>query len=387
MVLYTANKDNSFTVDYRTVTYVIDQEQLVIILNLNKQLIVDDTNEYPYYNKNNKKHDLIEILFNTKKGNLVSIFKNNNCCDLRRDNVTFYHEYHRKITDTWDVKDYIQGHYNTAGKDAFTIKNPIWITSDDEYLMFCDPNNVCKLCKGAYDLIKQYEETNKHKITFYCTSEGYIGSSSKLYIHQIIMDYYRKGKGTKHGSVDHINRDKCDNRLCNLRIASHENQQLNKIGRIPGTKRVRNKNAKPLPEGLTQDMMPKYVGYYTDCYDKEKGQHREFFKLVGHPKIDKPIYSSKSAKFTMLQKLEEIKTKLYNIENNFVEENPNGLPQYYRIHQFRDAPHISYEKRTDGKRYGLTMKLKEGVEIGRELERFNEKLHSKYPDLSASVDN
>ena len=195
------------------------------------------------------------------------------------------------------------------------------------------------------------------------------------------MNHYGNGKGTKNGSVDHINRDILDNTYNNLRIGTHEVQQANKIGSIEGTKRKRSKSAKPLPEGLLQEMMPKYVGYYSECYNKEKGIYREFFKIEGHPKIEKPVYSSKSGKFTIFEKLEAIKEKLENIENDIVIEDPDKLPQYYRISIVRNAPHMHYEKRTDGKRYGMNMKLKPGVEIAVELERLNRKLYEKFPEL------
>ena len=57
-------------------------------------------------------------------------------------------------------------------------------------------------------------------------------------------------------------------------------------------------------------MLPKYVVYYRECYNKEKNLWREFFKIEKHPGLTKPIASSKSKKFTIQEKLEEIKEKL-----------------------------------------------------------------------------
>ena len=45
------------------------------------------------------------------------------------------------------------------------------------------------------------------------------------------------------------------------------------------TKRARKHNARPLPKGLTQEMLPKYVVYYHECYNKERQLFREFFKI------------------------------------------------------------------------------------------------------------
>ena len=75
-------------------------------------------------------------------------------------------------------------------------------------------------------------------------------------------------------------------------------------------KRARKSNAQPLPDGLTQEMMPKYVVYYNECYNKEKGLFRDFFKIEKHPKIKKPIIGTKSKKYTIEQKLNQIKEKL-----------------------------------------------------------------------------
>ena len=132
------------------------------------------------------------------------------------------------------------------------------------------------------------------------------------------MNYYGNGKGTINGSVNHKNRNRLDNRLDNLEVSSHQQQQSNKIGTIEGTKRKRKSNAKPLPEGLTQDMMPKYVVYYKEIYNKEKQLTREFFKIEKHPKLTKPLTGSKSNKLTIFQKLESITQKLQELDTTLL---------------------------------------------------------------------
>ena len=88
------------------------------------------------------------------------------------------------------------------------------------------------------------------------------------------------------------------------------------------SKRVRKSNAIKLPPQINESMIPKYVVYYKECYNREKMLFREFFKIEKHPKItNKRVYtSSKSNKINILDKLEQIKTILENIENNFHEE-------------------------------------------------------------------
>ena len=45
------------------------------------------------------------------------------------------------------------------------------------------------------------------------------------------------------------------------------------------SKRNRKSNAIKLPDGITENMIPKYVVYYKECYNKEKKLYREFFKI------------------------------------------------------------------------------------------------------------
>jgi hypothetical protein len=83
------------------------------------------------------------------------------------------------------------------------------------------------------------------------------------------------------------------------------------------TKRSRKSTAVKLPPELTESMIPKYVVYYRECYNREKLLFREYFKIERHPMVKtKRLYiSSKSTKIHILDKLQQIKTILYNIEN------------------------------------------------------------------------
>ena len=103
------------------------------------------------------------------------------------------------------------------------------------------------------------------------------------------------------------------------------------------TKRARKHNARPLPEGLTQEMLPKYVVYYHECYNKERQLFREFFKIEKHPKLIKPIIGSKSNKFTWKQKLVTIKERLQKLND---EGKENITPDS------KTPPDIHYENST-----------------------------------------
>ena len=382
---YIYNKnENYFKLQYdNNINIIINPEQLINILNSKKIWKFDESNKYPYYINNYKQLTILQFLFNFKANNIIYKFKNGNKYDLREKNVKIFHEYHNIISKKYKIKQYIQGHYTNNGKDAYIVKNPIWVTENNDYLMYCEKNTICKLCVKSYNIIKKYEIDNKIKLTFYKHSNNYILSNNNLYIHQIITNCFGNGKGTINKSVDHIDRNKLNNIFVNLKIATFKEQQNNRKGSLNGTKRNRQYNAKSLPEGITQNMMPKYIYYCKECYNKEKQLYREFFRIEKHPKLNiKCISSSKSSKLTIHEKLEQIKKKLYNLENDIIEENPNKLPQYYSIQNFRNAPHLTYDRRVEDKRYNLRMKMKSDKTQDEELTRFNEKLRKKYTDLN-----
>ena len=226
------------------------------------------------------------------------------------------------VKKKYNVINIINGHVKKTGQDAGKEKNRIWEIEEFENtysLMYCEPDAFIKLCKESYKKILNFEKShnNSNKITWFKMTNGYIActfeNDKQLYMHQIIMDCYGNGKGTKNISVDHIDQDPTNNMLSNLRIATREEQEQNSKGIIEGTKRARKHNAKPLPEGLTQEMMPKYVVYYNECYNKAAQLYREFFKIEKHPQLDKTWVSSKSNKVDLMTKLESVKNILASL--------------------------------------------------------------------------
>jgi hypothetical protein len=260
------------------------------------------------------------FLYKFKENNVKYIFNNNNYFDLRRSNVNYYHIYHDKIISNYTVKQYIPGHYSKNGVDPYYMKNPMWKIEENEneyLLMYCEKDTICKLCNKSYQKILDFEnnENNGKKITFHKHSNGYILSSNKsLFIHQIITGCYGNGKGTKNISVDHIDKNPLNNTFENLRIATREEQQQNSKGIKEGTKRERKTGAKPLPEGITQNMMNKYVVYYEDYADKEKKRLRQYFKIEKHPKLDKIFIGSKSNMVSIQEKLKQINKIVVDLE-------------------------------------------------------------------------
>ena len=277
------------------------------------------------------------------------------------------------------------GVYIRAGKFAGTYKNFCYLIENTEtkekyYKMTCNPDNTkCTILSiEDMELIKNYKP---YRPVFSLHSNGYSfgkepDTKKQIYLHSFVIKNMNPNDeriNDKKYSIDHINRIRLDNRRVNLRWATQSIQNSNQ------NKRNRKKTAKPLPEEITQDMIPKYVYYCKECYNKEKQLFREFFRIEKHPKQEKTISSSKSSKLTILEKLEKIKEKLYNLENNI--EVKRELPPYYTIQNFRNAPHLTFDRRIHDKRYNLKMKMKENKSLTDELERFNEKLKKKYPNL------
>jgi len=314
---------NCGIIEYNDKKYYVDIDDRDNIINFNKKFIFNSISDlYPSYNYNEQKINYLMFLYNFKENNVNYIFKNGNPFDLRRNNVYFYHIFHEQIIKNYNVKEYIPGHYSKNGVEPYNMKNPIWIINENgrEYLlMYCEKDTICKLCQESYKKIIEYENNYNEgkKLTFHKHSNGYILSSNKsLFMHQIITGCYGNGKGTKNISVDHIDRNPLNNSWENLRIATREEQEQNSKGIAKGTKRARKTSAKPLPEGITHDMMRKYVVFYQDYADKDKQRLRQYFKIEKHPKLEKIWVGCKSNTISIQEKLNQINKIVDDLDNN-----------------------------------------------------------------------
>jgi hypothetical protein len=81
-------------------------------------------------------------------------------------------------------------------------------------------------------------------------------------------------------------------------------------------KRERKHNAQSLPPGITHNMMKKFVVYYREMTYLKSGkqQPREYFKVESHPKLSKPWVSSKSAKISLVEKLNHANQVVADLE-------------------------------------------------------------------------
>jgi hypothetical protein len=189
------------------------------------------------------------------------------------------------------------------------------------------------------------------------------------------MNFFGQGKGTKDLSIDHIDRNPLNNSFSNLFIASRKEQEKNCTGIMENTKRARKKNAKPLPDGLTHEMMPKYVVYYQDFADKEKTKERQYFKIEKHPKLEKIYISSKSNNKTLMEKLQEVKDILHKLDNDIPIISPEKpYPTGLRI---KDGIMI-FDRRINDKRYNMKGKMNSSKSEEENITEFMKKVNEKY---------
>ena len=365
---------------------LIDNTSIPNIINLKTIYDFDnfELKDNNWYVKNIKLH---KFLFSDKEYDYIE-FKNNNKTDFRLSNVNL------KLYDIEEPKN-VQilekgKHIKiTEGKFSGQIRNMYWKVKDKNsnlyYLMSCKDLNkntvYFKFDINSLDKVLNAYEGKRH--VWHSDKNGYVkttyidsnGIKINRYLHQHLMNYYGNGLNKNTKTIDHINRDKLDNRLSNLRLATQSEQNINT------DKRKRKKDAKDLPDCLTQDMIPKYVVYYNECYNKEKELYREFFKIEKHPKYDGSICGSKSNKVSIQDKLKEIKEFLKNIdENKDIIKEEKKLPVGIRLKVLDNSEQLILDCKINNTRYGLKMKCNNSKTFDENYQMFKNKVIEKYPN-------
>lgn len=218
-----------------------------------------------------------------------------------------------------------EGIVNSRGQKAGIEQNWGYHAKDSDgkdcILMYCNP--------GVYviaDSLDGLRMIHEKQVSWYCMKTGYVGCHAEregvktcLTMHQVIMNHDGYGKGGP--SIDHINRNKLDNRRANLRITTQSIQNENR------DKVARHRTAKGLPEDI-QEELPKFVVYYKEKVSSDST--REFFSVEGHPlqklKEEKVINSqtnqltsrrwatTKSNKVSILDKLKQAKSYVAELD-------------------------------------------------------------------------
>ncbi len=294
-----------------------------------------------------------------------------------------------RVSVLFDIISYMGGHRSNTGKSANYLKNPKWrcvrrADGLETIVMYCETDALCLLCDEALQKIRDNEiDMNENKkVSWYISGNGYIQgrvAGKALALHQVLTGVFGNGKGTSKVSIDHIDRDPLNNRLDNLRIADRKTQEQNSKGIAPGTKRERQSNARPLPEGITHDMLRKYVVYYLNTYNKEKGLTREYFTVEHHPLLERPWESSKSKEVSIMDKLAAANKVAEDLDNGILPTKPERtLPKYFRFGIRNGQTAITFERRTKECRYNTEYLVPEDEDFQESLKKIQENIATKY---------
>ena len=153
-------------------------------------------------------------------------------------------------------------------------------------------------------------------------------------------------------------------------------------------KRERKQTAQILPPGITHNMMKKFVVYYREMVYLKNGKQipREYFKVESHPKLIKPWVTSKSAKVSLLEKLNDANEYVMNLSaNTSTSTSATELPKYTMLRVVRDTPtatilSLVYDRKDklNGFRWTCSHTFSSPTTTAVALEHLQDKLREKY---------
>ena len=309
----------------------------------------------------------------------------------------------KSLHDRYHVIKEFKGFIQMDGIDTGKIKNPYLLVQDKEtnetfYIMICHPNACTFISEESIDRVLE------QKSSWYQQSNGYISGKIKfdinsnkidtkaIYLHQLIMDHYGNTLTKGNLTVDHINQNKLDNRLTNLRLATQSEQNENT------GKRNRNFNAQPLPNSIEGIQLPKFVIYYTEVMNRgtENEYVREYFRVEKHPALNmsgkKFESTSKSMNVSITEKLEEAKKIIKLLDEYYLtyknnNDKPvftkyeNKLPKYVTLAESKRTENkkvLTFDKKVGTKRENLKHTFDSDADLEENMDIFRVKVFNKY---------
>jgi hypothetical protein len=331
------------------------------------------TNLWMAHSNRGTKRYLLQLLypeFNTKK----VVFKNENINDYRRENIKFIVKkvLVPEFIEPDNILQYGDPVMIDAGKYAGHWRNMYWLVECDETKYYIMDVEGGKFKFNVDDLQKVLHipdfEIDKRPI-WYIGNNGYIMTSQKnkyKYLHHLITGHNGNGQGIT--SIKHLNKDKLDNRKENLEIFTNIKKEK---------------------------VLPKHVTYYNVCYNKKNNSYHQFYRIEGHPQLNKIWSSSKSKTITIEQKLKDTLNKLNEL-NKLDELNKLNkttvtadkiFPKYIFTSTMKNKLQLVLDHKTSDIYYNCKMVMKTN-DMDNELNKFMERIKIKYgPEFVDYINN
>lgn len=174
------------------------------------------------------------------------------------------------------------------------------------------------------------------------------------------------------------NQDFLDFREKNIQILTEE--EINQ-------KQASSRRTKELPDELKNVILPKYV-YFSE--ETTSGGTRQYFRIEKHPNLEKTWSSTKSSKYTILEKLEQTKQKLKEIDGNAEEDShlqilgkPTiKLPKYVQAtYDNNNNPiRLVYDRKLNGMRQSIRMKYNNSKTLEDNISDLMQQFNEKYSE-------
>ena len=211
---------------------LIDTEFLQNIYSGNYKSCNWKTDENGYFYVSNKSNSNNRIfLFSTIRKDLVDPeavkFKNENIHDYRLSNLGLKSE--TDLPSNFKIIKSFEGYKPSSGPFAGKYLNPYWLVSDtkiqqeDFYVMQCG-TKFCYFSKESIDKILLY---NDKRPIWKISDEEEVTSSIgniRFKMHHVVKDFH--AHGNSESKTIHINGNKLDNRLVNIKIIKEEKKKL-----------------------------------------------------------------------------------------------------------------------------------------------------------------